>query len=196
MKTIRKTAFALALGSLAIAQTGCFGEFALTRKAYNWHDGVSSNKFVKSLLLWIPMAFVYGVTGMLDAVIFNLIEFWSGSNPISMNEGEHEMQLATINGVDYRIEATKDTFTTTQLSGEKAGEVRVMKFDRASMTWKYSDSRVCDQPVMTFLDEEAGAVRVYTSYGTQDLSAADLNNSTALRAKMAACAGEGLASAN
>jgi hypothetical protein len=47
---------------------------------------------------------------------------------------------------------------------------------------------------MTFLDEEAGAVRVYTSYGTQDLSAADLNNSTALRAKVAACAGEGLAS--
>jgi len=196
MKTIRKTAFALALGSLAIAQTGCFGEFALTRKAYNWHDGVSSNKFVKSLLLWIPMAFVYGVTGLLDAVIFNLIEFWSGSNPISMNEGDHEMQLVTIDGVDYRIEATRDTFTTTQLSGEKAGEVRVMKFDRATMTWKYSDSRVCDQPVMTFLDEEAEAVRVYTANGTQDLRAADLANADALRAKLAACASEGLASAN
>jgi hypothetical protein len=142
------------------------------------------------------MAFVYAITGSLDAIIFNLIEFWSGSNPISMNEGDHEMQLATIDGVDYRIDATKDTFTTTQLSGEKAGEVRVMKFDRATMTWQYSDSRVCDQPVMTFLDEEAGSVRVYTTNGPLDLSAPDLANADILQARLAACAGEGLACAN
>jgi hypothetical protein len=192
----RNLLIALTLGSLLVTQTGCFGKFALTRKAYDWHDGVSSNKFVKSLLLWIPMAFVYAITGSLDAIIFNLIEFWSGSNPISMNEGDHEMQLATIDGVDYRIDATKDTFTTTQLSGEKAGEVRVMKFDRATMTWQYSDSRVCDQPVMTFLDEEAGSVRVYTTNGPLDLSAPDLANADILQARLAACAGEGLASAN
>ncbi len=192
----RNLLIALTLGSLLVTQTGCFGKFALTRKAYDWHDGVSSNKFVKSLLLWIPMAFVYAITGSLDAIIFNLIEFWSGSNPISMNEGDHEMQLATIDGVDYRIDATKDTFTTTQLSGEKAGEVRVMKFDRATMTWQYSDSRVCDQPVMTFLDEEAGSVRVYTTNGPLDLSAPDLANADILQARLAACAGEGLACAN
>jgi hypothetical protein len=196
MKTIQKTAFILALGALTITQTGCFGEFALTRKAYNWHDGVSSNKFVKSLLLWIPMAFVYGITGMLDAVIFNLIEFWSGSNPISMNEGDHEMQLATIDGIDYRIEATKDTFTTTQLSGAKAGEVRVLKFDRNTLTWKYSDSRVCDQPVMTFLDDHAEAVRVYMDNGTMDLATADLQNKDVVMARLGTANTLGTSSAN
>ena len=196
MKTIQKTAFILALGALTITQTGCFGEFALTRKAYNWHDGVSSNKFVKSLLLWIPMAFVYGITGMLDAVIFNLIEFWSGSNPISMNEGDHEMQLATIDGIDYRIEATKDTFTTTQLSGAKAGEVRVLKFDRNTLTWKYSDSRVCDQPVMTFLDDRAEAVRVYVDNGTLDLATADLQHKEVVMARLGTANILGTSSAN
>jgi hypothetical protein len=196
MKTIQKTAFILALGALTITQTGCFGEFALTRKAYNWHDGVSSNKFVKSLLLWIPMAFVYGITGMLDAVIFNLIEFWSGSNPISMNEGDHEMQLATIDGIDYRIEATKDTFTTTQLSGAKAGEVRVLKFDRNTLTWKYSDSRVCDQPVMTFLDDRAEAVRVYVDNGTLDLATADLQHKEVVMARLGTANTLGTSSAN
>jgi hypothetical protein len=196
MKTIQKTAFILALGALTITQTGCFGEFALTRKAYNWHDGVSSNKFVKSLLLWIPMAFVYGITGMLDAVIFNLIEFWSGSNPISMNEGDHEMQLATIDGIDYRIEATKDTFTTTQLSGAKAGEVRVLKFDRNTLTWKYSDSRVCDQPVMTFLDDHAEAVRVYVDNGTLDLATADLQHKEVVMARLGTANTLGTSSAN
>jgi hypothetical protein len=196
MKTIQKTAFILALGALTITQTGCFGEFALTRKAYNWHDGVSSNKFVKSLLLWIPMAFVYGITGMLDAVIFNLIEFWSGSNPISMNEGDHEMQLATIDGIDYRIEATKDTFTTTQLSGAKAGEVRVLKFDRNTLTWKYSDSRVCDQPVMTFLDDRGEAVRVYMDNGTMDLATADLQHKEVVMARLGTSNTLGTSSAN
>ncbi len=194
MKTIQKTVFLLALGAFTITQTGCFGEFALTRKAYNWHDGVSSNKFVKSLLLWIPMAFVYGITGMLDAVIFNLIEFWSGSNPISMNEGDHEMQLATIDGIDYRIEATKDTFTTTQLSGAKTGEVRVLKFDRNTLTWKYSDSRVCDQPVMTFLDERAETVRVYMDNGTMDLATADLQNKDVVMARLGTADTQGTSS--
>lgn len=196
MKTIQKTAFYLALGAVTITQTGCFGEFALTRKVYNWHDGVSNNKFVKSLLLWIPMAFAYSISAMLDVVIFNLIEFWGGSNPISMNEGDHEMQLATLDGVDYRIEATKDTFTTTQLSGEKAGEVRVLKFDRTTMTWKYSDSRVCEQPVMSFLDDRAEVVRVYTDNGSLDLATADLNNKDVVMAKLGATKGLETASAN
>ena len=142
------------------------------------------------------MAFVYGVTGMLDAIIFNLIEFWSGSNPISMNESDHEMQLATIDGVDYRIDATKDTFTTTQLTGDKAGEVRVLKFDRATRTWNYTDSKVCGQPVMTFLDGNAEVVRVYTENGTKEISAGDLANADALRAKLVACGSEELACAN
>lgn len=133
MKKLARPAMIIALLSLGIAQTGCFGEFALTRKAYDWHASIG-NKWVRSLLLWIPMGFVYGVTAFVDAVILNLIEFWSGSNPMSMNEGDYEMQMATIDGIEYKIEATKDTFTTTQISGEQAGEVRVMHFDRSDRT--------------------------------------------------------------
>jgi hypothetical protein len=191
MKIIRYSVLLLTLGSITITQTGCFGTFALTRKAYNWHDGVSNNKFVKSLLLWIPMAIVYSITAMLDVVIFNLIEFWSGSNPLSMNEGDHEEQLVTFKGERFRIEATKDTFTTTQLSGEKAGEVRILKFDRTTRTWIYTDSKVCGQPVMTFLDDEANAVRVYTGNGAMDLSQADLANTAVLQGKLAACTNDG-----
>jgi hypothetical protein len=196
MKTIRKSVTMLALGSLLIAQTGCFGEFALTRKAYNWHDGVSNNKFVKSLLLWIPMAFAYTITAFIDAVILNLIEFWSGSNPVSMNESDYEMQMATIKGIDYKIEATKDTFTTTQLNGDEAGEVRVMKFDRNDMTWKYSDSKVCEQPVLGFLDEQGDELRLYTDFGTIDMAAADLKNEQVLMAKLGECKGETMAAAH
>jgi hypothetical protein len=196
MKKLTKPALFLALGTLLITQTGCFGEFALTRKAYNYHDGITDSKFVKSLLFWIPGGFVYMVTTFVDAVILNLIEFWSGTNPLSMVEGEHEIQLATIKGVDYKIEATKDTFTTTQLSGEQAGEVRVMKFDRSEMTWVYSDSKVCEKPVMGFLDAEGENVRLYTDFGTIDMAATDLQDSDVLMAKLGECKSEAMASAN
>ncbi|MBL0129015.1 MAG: DUF3332 family protein [Flavobacteriales bacterium] len=183
MKKFSKPALIIALCALSITQTGCFGEFALTRKAYDWHASIG-NKFVRSLLLWIPMGFVYGITAMVDAVVLNLIEFWSGSNPLSMNEGDHEMQLLTVKGIDYRIDATKDTFTTTQLSGEMTGEVRIMQFDRADMTWKYTDSRVCEQPVMTFLDDQANMVRVYTDNGAMEITTADMQNRDMLMAKL------------
>jgi hypothetical protein len=136
------------------------------------------------------MGFVYSITAFVDVVILNLIEFWSGSNPISMNEGDYEMQMATIDGVNYKIEATKDTFTTTQLSGDQVGEVRVMKFDRNDMTWKYSDSKVCEQPVLGFLDAQGDELRLYTDFGTIDMAAADLKNEQVLLAKLGECKGE------
>lgn len=194
MKIIRKTAFVLALGSLTLTQTGCFGEFALVRKVYNWNQDIGG-KFVNTLVFYaLNIIPVYGIASLVDFVILNLIEFWSGSNPVSMKEGDYEMQLTTIDGVDYKIEATKDTFTTTQLSGEKAGEVRVMKFDRTNKTWKYTDSEVCDQPVMTFLDDQADAIRVYTEKGAVDLTSEEMNDQTALDAKFASCGYEALAS--
>lgn len=196
MKKLARPAMIIALLSLGIAQTGCFGEFALTRKAYDWHASIG-NKWVRSLLLWIPMGFVYSVTAMIDAVILNLIEFWSGTNPMSMNEGDYEMQMATINGVDYKIEATKDTFTTTQLTGNQIGEVRVMRFDRNDRTWKYTDSNVNDQAVMTFLDERGDNIRVYTSDGSMDLTYAELQDKDLLMAKVGVRFGkEAMASAN
>jgi hypothetical protein len=194
MKYIRRTAWIVALATVAMTQTGCFGTFAITREVYAYHDSVTNNKFVKSLLYWIPGGLVYAIAVAADTIVFNLIEFWTGSNPISMNEGDHEMQLVTIKDVHYRIDANKDTFTTTQLSGDDAGEVRIMKFDRSTLTWKYTDSEVCEQPVMTFLDDRAENVRVYTTNGTMDLAASDLQNKDLLLAKFNA--DKGLATAN
>ncbi|MCC6540816.1 MAG: DUF3332 family protein [Flavobacteriales bacterium] len=188
MKIIRKSAFMLAMSSLLITQTGCFGEFALTRKVYNWNDDISDSKVVKSLVMWVMMIIpVYGVAGFVDMIILNLIEFWSGSNPLSMNEGDYEMQMATIKGEHFRIEATKDTFTTTQLTGDLAGEVRVMKYDRCDNTWKYSDSEVSDMAVLTFVGGDTENVRMYTTNGAVELTAADLADASVLAAKFAGC---------
>jgi hypothetical protein len=152
---------------------------------------------VKTLLFYVMNIIpVYGIAAFVDVVILNLIEFWSGSNPMSMNEGDYEMQMATVNGEQFKIEATKDTFTTTQLTGEKAGEVRVMKFDRSDMTWKYSDSKVCDQPVVGMLDKNGENVRVFTAAGEVEMAAADMADKDVVMAKFNATKGLVTASAN
>ncbi|MBK8615161.1 MAG: DUF3332 family protein [Flavobacteriales bacterium] len=185
-KTLRNASLFLLLGSITITQTGCFGSFALTKKAYAFHDGITDSKFLKSLLFWIPGCIVYPIVVGVDTIILNLIEFWSGSNPISMNEGDHELQLVTLKGIDYRIDATKDTFTTTQLTGADAGAVRILKFDRTNRSWNYSDALVCDQPILTFLDDQAQAVRIHTTNGPVDLTAADAQDQAAVLAKFRA----------
>lgn len=198
MKKLAKPAIFVGLLSLGFAQTGCFGEFALVRKLYNWNDDLSSSKFVKTLVFYVLNIIpVYGAASFIDFVILNLIEFWSGSNPLSMNEGDYEMQLATVNGLEYKIEATKDTFTTTQLTGEKAGEVRIMRFDRCDRTWKYSDCSAKDVAVITFLDEQGDQIRVYGADGSMDLTYAELQDKDLVMAKLGARFGnEALAKAN
>lgn len=177
MRSLRKPILYIAAASFMITQSGCFGSFELTKKLYGWNDGVSSQKFVKTLVFWgLNIIPVYGAVVFLDAVIFNLIEFWSGSNPIAMNEGDSEVQDLAYDGNTYRVVATKDTFTTTQLTGADAGAVRVMSFDRTTLTWNYTDAKVTNQPVMSFLDDHADRVRVYTTNGHTDLASADLQS--------------------
>lgn len=80
-RQVRQVAAAVAVAMLA---SGCFGSFTLTRKVYNFNETVSSDRWVRELafllMVWIP---VYGVANLADAIIFNSVEFWTGSNPLT-----------------------------------------------------------------------------------------------------------------
>ena len=122
-----------------ITQTSCFGSFELVKKIYNFNDSASDNNFVKTLLfyvLWIIP--VYGISAFLDIIIFNLIEFWSGSNPLAMAEGEVEQEMITVNGQDYLVTATKNQFKFEKLNGNEAVEIGTLKFKDDTQTWSYA----------------------------------------------------------
>lgn len=74
----RAVAGSLAL-ALLVGSTGCYGAFPLTRAVYKFNGECSSNKFVQTLVFWGFVWFpVYGLAGFADAIILNVIEFWSG----------------------------------------------------------------------------------------------------------------------
>ena len=67
-----------AVGALSV---GCFGKFQLTRKLYDINQSIDE-KYVRSAATWL-FVIPYAVTGLLDFVIFNVIEFWTGENPVA-----------------------------------------------------------------------------------------------------------------
>jgi len=69
-----------AVGALS---AGCFGKFQLTRKLYDINQSID-DKYVRSATTWVFVIVpVYGFAALLDFVIFNVIEFWSGENPVT-----------------------------------------------------------------------------------------------------------------
>jgi hypothetical protein len=74
--------------SLAVTTTGCWGSFALTKKAYNFNNSLGS-KWV-SWILYLLLGWIGGITIMVDSLIFNTLEFWTGSNPLAFGDTYRE----------------------------------------------------------------------------------------------------------
>jgi len=69
-----------AVGALS---AGCFGTFQLTRKVYDMNKSIDE-KYVRSAATWIFVIVpVYGFAALLDLIVFNVIEFWTGENPVA-----------------------------------------------------------------------------------------------------------------
>ncbi len=73
-------ALVLAMSVGIVFSAGCYGKFQLTRSLYEVNRSVE-DKYLRTVLTWV-LIIPYGIAGLLDFAVFNLIEFWSGENPI------------------------------------------------------------------------------------------------------------------
>ena len=102
----------MAAGLLAFSSTtvmqGCYGNFALTKKVYKW-NGSLGNKWINSIVM-VAMTIipVYQLSMFVDGALLNLIQFWTGSNPVAMQPGEKETQTVAVNGKTYILTATQN----------------------------------------------------------------------------------------
>lgn len=98
--------------SLALASTlflsSCIGSFGLTSKYHEWNSNVS-NKFVNEIIFFFSWPIpVYPVCMLVDMIVLNSIEFWTGSNPAA---SKTEV-INTENG-KYLVEADENGYTIT-----------------------------------------------------------------------------------
>jgi hypothetical protein len=84
MAWLRRRSRPIALGlliALAPMAGGCYGRFPLTKAIYRFNGDVSKNKVIQSVIFWIFIILpVYELARLGDALILNLIEFWSGES--------------------------------------------------------------------------------------------------------------------
>lgn len=139
----------LLLGAgLAVGASGCWGGFGLSKKLYDWNAGVG-NKWVVWLVFFLfAIIPVYGVCLLVDCLVINSIEFWSGSNPMGHNAptapGTAEKERTIDNGDGTKTTLSRVDGTTmrvvrrdpeghfldgfeVQMEGERAGQVRTLE---------------------------------------------------------------------
>ena len=127
------------LSILLISLSGCFGSFNLTKNVYHANEDVSDNGFVQSaVMVGMFIIPVYEIAGIADLLVFNVIEFWSGDNPISMEEGENRRQMIHANGSTYQMDATKDHITIMDIN-DADQEMLSLHYDQAIGSWSVSD---------------------------------------------------------
>ena len=133
---IMKKLLACGLLSSTILFTSCIGSFSAFNGLREWNEGVTESKFGNELIflaLWIVP--VYGVATLADLIIFNAIEFWDGTNPIAMNEGDSETKILVNKGNTYKITATKNNFHVDIIDGDRKGESTDLVYLDTDKSW-------------------------------------------------------------
>lgn len=132
MRRNKLTLFAVLLsGSLLFSS--CVGSFGLFNRISSWNNSLN-NKFVNELVfLALNIIPVYSVSYLVDAVVINSIEFWTGSNPMA-NAGDVK-KVKGENG-DYLVKNLENGYSIT-----KEGETESINlvYDKDASTWNLQE---------------------------------------------------------
>ena len=82
-----RRAVTLTLTAVAIATpSACFGSFHASRNLWKFNKDVSKNKWAQeAMFLGMSILPVYEIGSVLDVLIFNSVEFWTGENPLKLS---------------------------------------------------------------------------------------------------------------
>ncbi|MBA3985595.1 MAG: DUF3332 domain-containing protein [Flavobacteriales bacterium] len=159
---MRKLLLCTALSSTMLF-TSCLGSFSAFNNLKDWNQEVTSNKFVNNILFWaLNIVPVYGLFYLGDVIIFNVIEFWSGSNPMAMNEGETESQIVEKNGNTYEMIATKNRMSISVIDGVDKGEKVDLVYKPSEKSW---NAIKADGEIIKLSSFEDGFYIVYSPNG-------------------------------
>src|SRR5690554_991683 len=136
---LRKCIISIICASALIINTGCFGSFSLTKKVYYWNDSIG-NKWAETGILWLfNIIPVYPVCYFVDAVVFNLIEFWAGNNPLALNSEVETEKTFTSGDKTYNVTIGNGSVVISETKGPDAGKSVSLSLDKESCSWHLSD---------------------------------------------------------
>jgi len=120
---------------LTIGLTGCFGNFAATRKVYEFNESFG-DKWMNQVLFWVMnIVPVYKVATFADVVLFNTVEFWTGINPIAMNPSEEIIRYAHQEGKTLKISIRHNQIIVEDM--ENPAEELKISYKALDKSWYY-----------------------------------------------------------
>lgn len=127
LKRARLIAFILLVTAAPVLMaSGCYGSFPLTRTVYEVNGEITDEKIIHSIVLWIFILLpVYGLAMLVDFVVLNLVEFWSGDEvEISQVETEDGAVIALGPGAEPNV-----AILTVSREGEVLSEMRFVRVE-------------------------------------------------------------------
>jgi len=172
MKRVIALALVGALGFTGLAN--CHGNFLLTRKWDGFVSGIN-NKWVRWIVFLLTSAIIpiYGLALLVDVLILNSIEFWTGSNPVAESEYGPDGTFVTVEKSrdgrafftyrDFGRELNIEVYKASEAGETKVADLLLFQ-DRPGEFFIEQDGRLQPLTAKSFFD---GAVyRVQT--GTKD----------------------------
>jgi hypothetical protein len=139
--SFRKTVAVALLVAFVPLGSSCFGSFNLTRKLIGFNKSISPNKWIRwFVFLGLTFIPVYTFANLADVFFANSVEFWTGSNPITVK-------------LDPKTVVGEDGSVARLIPVENGARIEVVETSGAVRT-------------MTLLREAPGVVAAYDEDGT------------------------------
>jgi Domain of unknown function (DUF3332) len=120
--------------SFLTVTSACYGPFNLTRNVYHWNSNIKgsgevSEKWMKEIVFFgmivIP---VYMFSALLDAFIFNSIQFWTGDNPIKVTQGsDGHIQAVQLRDLTIQVAWTEDHRSATLTYRQQGQDIKTAR---------------------------------------------------------------------
>ena len=119
---------------------GCFGSFSATRFLYNVNEGVSSNVFLQTLVMWcFTILPAYELFMLADWLVINMIEFFVGHHVIGSNfdftpNDDGTITARSDDGQVFKLTAVGDNRMLVESDDTVLGEVNIDDKKNVTMT--------------------------------------------------------------
>ena len=130
MKKISLKVMTVMLAGSMMCSSCMIGSFSLFNKYREWQTNMTSVKFVNAIVGYVLGAICYPITMLVDTVVLNTIEFWSGSNPMAENIGKTQ-NIQGKDGLLYAVTTLKNGYEIKN----PAGEVTLLTYNEKDNSW-------------------------------------------------------------
>lgn len=162
-------AFVMGLMSLQSCVGGGNG-FVVTKKLYNWNSRLG-NKWVNEIVFLIMVIIpVYGIAVLVDGIILNSVDFWTGSNPLAMKPGEVETKYITEGDKSYKVEVSLNRMHFQQITGPNMGEEAELVYNPETKTWLLGNGKELKKAVQMM---DGNEVKVFKKDGNTVIMSKD-----------------------